>query len=305
VRGRLALLPALTIVTALIAATVAIQVYRDRHYRTDQTAEQILYIQSPEFMKRLVLSYDALAADLYWIRALQHFGGPRIRGEKDPKFELLYPLLDMATSLDPYFNLAYRFGSTFLSHGRPTGPGRPDLAIKLLEKGLRTQPQKWQYMQDAGFVHDWANQDYRAAAEWFERASRVPGSPAWLKSLTAVTLVQGGERATSRLIFRALAESAEDKWTRDDAARRLRQLDAMDQLDALRNVVAVYRARGGAVPMTWQSLAAAGYLRGIPADPDGFVYVLGPWSGDVSLDEKSTLLPLPVEKARASSTPPA
>ena len=232
--------------------------------------------------------------------------GPAFRGEQNPKYELLYPLLDLATSLDPYFNIAYRFGSTFLSQGPPVGPGRPDLAIELLEKGLRHQPRRWQYMQDAGFVHYWAKQDYRAAAAWFERASRVPGAPSWLKSLTGVTLAQGGERATSRFIFRAIVESAEDKWTREDAARRLRQLDAMDQRDVLRRVVAAYRARGGAVPMTWQSIAAAGYLRGIPNDPDGFVYALDPWSGDVTLGEKSTLLPLPAEKPPASSsTPPA
>ncbi len=301
-RGRLAIVPALTMVAGLIASSIGIQVYRDGHYGTGRPSEQILYVQSPEVVKRLVLSYDVIAADLYWIRALQHFGGARYRGETNPKFELLYPLLDLATSLDPYFNLAYRFGATFLAQQPPVGPGRPDLAIKLLERGLSYQPHKWQYMQDAGFVRYWANQDYRAAAAWFERASRVPNSPTWLKSLTGVTLAQGGERNTSRLIFRAIVETAEDKWTRDDAARRLRQLDAMDQLDVLRRVVDTYRTRGGAVPMSWQSLAAAGYLRGIPRDPDGFVYSLGAWSGEVTLDEQSTLLPLPSERP---PTPPA
>ena len=34
----------------------------------------------------------------------------------------------MATGLDPYFNIAYRFGAIFLSESKPDGPGRPDLA---------------------------------------------------------------------------------------------------------------------------------------------------------------------------------
>ena len=227
--GRPAVVPALALMAGLLGASVGLQVLRDRWFATDRPAEQLLYVQSPEVVGRLVLSYDALAADLYWIRALQHFGGTHRRGEKTPKYELLHPLLDLATSLDPYFNIAYRFGSTFLSQPRP-GPGRPDLAIALLQKGLRHSPQKWQYMQDAGFVEYWGNHDYPAAAAWFERASTVPGAPDWLKPLAAVTLAQGGRRDASRFLFRTILESAGDNtWTRNDAARRLRQLDAMDQ----------------------------------------------------------------------------
>src|SRR4029078_2453200 len=33
-----------------------------------------LYFRSPATVKRLALEYDAIAADVYWIRALQHFG---------------------------------------------------------------------------------------------------------------------------------------------------------------------------------------------------------------------------------------
>ena len=161
-------------------------------------------------------------------------------------------------------------------------------------------------MQDAGFVEYWGNHDYPAAAAWFERASTVPGAPDWLKPLAAVTLAQGGRRDASRFLFRTILESAGDNtWTRNDAARRLRQLDAMDQIDLLRRGVAAYRARGGATPMTWQSLAAAGILRGRPLDPDGFEYVLGPWSGDVSLDERSPLQPLPAEVPPKPYVPPA
>jgi hypothetical protein len=31
----------------------------------------------------------------------------------------------------------------------------------------------------------------------------------------------------------------------------------------------------------------------VPSDPDGFVFSLGPWSGEVGLGEGSTLAPLP------------
>jgi len=148
-------------------------------------------------------------------------------------------------------------------------------------------------------------QDPKGAAEWFERGSRIPGAAWFLKPLAATTLAQGGHRAASRTLFRVLAESGESDWIRTDAARRLRQLDAMDALDELRRIVQTYRARGGATPVTWEILVRAGYLRAIPADPDGFVYALGPWSGDISLAEESTLLPLPKEPPRQVPEPAA
>ena len=148
-------------------------------------------------------------------------------------------------------------------------------------------------MQDIGFVHFWAMQDYKGAAEWFERGSTVPGAAWFLKPLAAVTLAQGGQRSASRTLFQAIVESAENDWMRKDAQRRLRQLDAMDAMDQLRQIVRVYRDRGGATPVTWEALVRAGYLRAIPTDPDGTVFSLGPWSGDVSLGEGSPLAPLP------------
>jgi hypothetical protein len=305
VTGRLSALPALAAAVVLGAGAVAAQIQRDRSFHTDKPMEQVLYLQSPEVARRLALSYDLLAADVYWIRALQVFGSARKTTPQDRDYSLLYPMLDMATGLDPYYNIAYRFGAIFLSEPKPGGPGRPDLAEKLLLKGLQAQPTKWQYMQDIGFVHFWAMHDYKGAAAWFEKGSRIPGAAWFLKPLAAVTLAQGGHRAASRTLFRALAGSGESDWIRKDAARRLRQLDAMDALDALRGILGRYRERGGAMPVTWETLVRAGYLRAVPVDPDGFVYSLGPWSGDVGLGDGSTLAPLPKEPSAGSAVPAA
>ncbi len=296
---------ALIAAAVLAAAAVATQIQRDRVFHTDKPTGQVLYLQSPDVARRLALSYDLLAADVYWIRALQVFGSARKMTEDDRDYALLYPMLDMATGLDPHFNIAYRFGAIFLSQPKPGGPDRPDLAIKLLLKGLRAQPAKWEYMQDIGFVHYWALQDYKTAAEWFERGSRIPGAAWFLKPLAATTLAQGGQRSASRTLFTSIAESGEIEWMRKDARRRLQQLDAMDAIDELGRIVDVYRARGGATPMTWQGLVRAGYLRAIPTDPEGFVFALGPWSGDVSLGEGSTLAPLPKEPPAQGTAPAA
>ena len=201
----------------------------------------MLYVRSPEAMKRLALSYQSLLADVYWIRAVQHYGGTRLSNDPNASYDLLYPLLDLTTSLDPRFNVAYLFGSLFLAGPPPGGPGRPDLAIALLEKGLRAQPQKWEFAQAIGFVHYWWRQDYPEAAAWFQRAAEMPGGPFWLKSMAAVTLAEGGRRDSSRQLWQELARS-EFEWFRNEGQRRLQQLDAMDQIDQLQAAADALRA---------------------------------------------------------------
>ena len=47
------------------------------------------------------------------------------------------------------------------------------------------------------------------------------------------------------------------------------QLDALDQIDLLKRVVAEFQRRNGKLPETWEQLMAAGALRGVPVDPGG------------------------------------
>ena len=79
--------------------------------------------RSGETLKRLALSHDALLADLSWIRAVQSFGRARLDGGADKSYEQLYALLDITTTLDPQFNIAYRVGAIFLAEPRPNGAG--------------------------------------------------------------------------------------------------------------------------------------------------------------------------------------
>ena len=45
---------------------------------TPHPGSDLLYVTSPAAAKHLSLSYRALAADLYWIRAIQYYGGVRL-----------------------------------------------------------------------------------------------------------------------------------------------------------------------------------------------------------------------------------
>jgi tetratricopeptide (TPR) repeat protein len=278
----------------LMGGVVGLQAVHERRGGPPASATgNLLYVRSPEAMNRLALSYDALLADLYWLRAVQHYGSTKLSTDVNKEYDLLYPLLDLTTSLDPRFSVAYHFGSIFLAEPPPAGPGRPEQAITLLRKGLRAQPDKWEYAQAIGFVYYWWLQDYTEAAAWFKTAAAMPDAPVWMTSLAATTLAQGGRRDSSRLLWQQIADTAESGWFRAEAARRLMQLDAMDQIDELQRAVNAFQMRQGRVVSSWNELQQAGYLVGRPADPTGVLYLLE--SGTVGLDRKSRLFPLPTE----------
>lgn len=281
------------IVAAIVclALAVTLQVSRDAVYpRTDPDTQKLLYIRSPEVLKRITLGFDALAADVYWIRAIQHYGGSRLdRGAR--RYELLYPLLDITTSLDPYFNIAYRFGAIFLSEAYPGGPGRPDQAIALLRKGLASQPTKWQYYHDIAFVHYWALGDAKGASAWFQRAAQQPGAPNWLMPVAAAMLTQGGDRQSSRFLWEQLRH-ADQEWLRRRADHALNQLDALDQIDQL-NAAVAQTPKPADEPYTWAWFTRARGFQGVPVDPSGSPYVLDPATGQVTVAESSLLFPLP------------
>ena len=65
--------------------------------QTGTRLEDVLYITSPKFLKRMSLGYDGLLADIYWTRAVQYFGAQHHKGSGD--FRLLAPLLQVAVEL--------------------------------------------------------------------------------------------------------------------------------------------------------------------------------------------------------------
>ena len=287
--------PALLVSAFLLwGAAVSLQAWRERHYALPPAAADVLYFRAGSAVPRVALGFDAILADVYWIRAIQHFGGTRRAASGDRSYNLLYPLLDLTTTLDPHFNVAYRFGAIFLTESYPDGPGRPDQAIALLERGLAADPKKWQYAQDAGFVHYWWLRDYKTAAAWFDRASRIEGAPWWLRSLAATTLAEGGDRQSSRRLWQQLYETADDSWVKNNAELRLSQLQALDQIDALAALVRRYTEQFGRPPDSWGALVSMRWLSGVPVDLSGTPFELDPaQDGGVGLSKQSPLSPIP------------
>jgi len=70
-----------------------------------------LVLRSPKLIQRMSLEYAPLVGAMYWTRAVQYYG-EKHRLHKE-NLEELWPLLDIATTLDPNLIAAYRLGLRF------------------------------------------------------------------------------------------------------------------------------------------------------------------------------------------------
>lgn len=235
--------------------------------RTGATLEEVLYITSPKALKRLAIGYDGLLADVYWTRAIQYFG--RHHFLQSGRYELLAPLLEITTTLDPHLIVAYEFGANFVAPAAPNGAGMPDRAIRLMEFGIRQNPQEPKLYYALGFIYYMELKDYPKAAQTFEAGSGLPGAHPFMKVLAAQAAQHAGESQTARMLWVLTYKSIPEKDVRANALAHLEALQVDDEVALVEDAVTRYGQKTGKLPASMGALVASGFLPRIPLDPDG------------------------------------
>ena len=244
-------------------------------------------LSSPKIVKAMSLEYAPLVADIYWTRVVQYYGSRSERRQET--LESLWPLLDLATTLDPNLLPAYRFGSTFLAEPKPAGAGQPERAVELLQRGIKQNPEQWRLYQDLGNVYYFALSDNEKASRAYLDGSNVPGAAPWMKLMAARIVERGDTRETSRYLWTEIFQSSQDPSVKENAKVHLILLKVDDDLEHLNELLDEFAKRAGRRAENIKDLISVGLLPGFPADPDGFAYVIGA-SGKAEVNPKSPLL---------------
>ena len=250
--------------------------------------EEVLYLWSGEHVRRLVPGFESLAADVYWLRTVQYFGGQRVFA-RDKRFELLRPLIDITTTLDPRFEIAYRYGAIYLSEPPPLGAGRPHEGIEVLEAGARALPASWRLppgprllpLPVPGRRPDRCEDPARGLAD---SGRRLLAADAGGRSAG-----QGGDRESSRRMWRQMYDQAEEGIIRDNARVRLQILDSLDARDALAAAVAEFVRRHARRPTQLEEVVADGLWRGPLHDAAGVPFGYDADTGAVDIQQASPM----------------
>jgi tetratricopeptide (TPR) repeat protein len=245
-----------------------------------------LALRSPGVMKKLSLEYAPLMGAIYWTRAVQYYGQKHHLG--DQNLELLWPLLDISSTLDPNLIVVYRFGAIFLSDALPRGAGEPEKAVELLERGIKANPDDWRLYQDLGNVYYFDEKNYLKASKAFEEGSRNPAAMSWMKIMAAKIAAEGESLETSYALWLDIYQTTTDKEIRKNAEVHLRLVKAQMDLRNLDLAADEFAKKTRKPARSISDLVQAGLLPGQLLDPDGFPYVMGE-DGKAELNPKSPL----------------
>jgi tetratricopeptide (TPR) repeat protein len=254
----------LLVICMAVSMMVTHKVEQIRH---GQVLREMLWIPSAETVKRMSLGYDGLVADLYWTRVVQYFGGQHKEDAKT--YELLKPLLDITTTLDPKLLVAYEFGGVFLAQDPPEGAGNPQAAADLMKKGIKANPEAWRLWYNLGFIYWQELNDPAKASEAFQQGSEVPGAHPWMRIMAASLAQHADQRETARYLWTNIMNSTQDELVKDNAKNRLLALQIDELAEKLQARVDDYTKAVGRPPRDFQQLVAEGWMRGIPRDPKG------------------------------------
>jgi hypothetical protein len=258
----------------------------DRERSAEQLEKEDLTLRSPGVMKKLSLEYAPLMGAIYWTRVVQYYGEKHRM--HDQNLGLLWPLLDLTTTLDPQLIVAYRFGAIFLSDSPPRGAGQPDQAVVLLERGMKANPDYWRFYQDLGNVYYFDKKDYLKASQAFDAGSKFPGTPPFMKIMAAKIAAEGESLETSYALWMDIYQGTADKDVRKNAEEHLRLVKAEMDLREIDRLAGEYEKKTRRHATRMSDLVEAGLLPGQPRDPAGFPYVLGE-TGRAEIHVKSPL----------------
>jgi tetratricopeptide (TPR) repeat protein len=261
---------------------------------------------APETARRMAMGFNGLAADWYWLNALQYIGRKieqeartgrlgleqavqldRIKAV-DP--QVLVRMFDMITTLDPRFTAVYEFAAVVLP------AVDVQAAIRLLEKGIRENPDQWYLHQQLAYIY-WQRGDNFAAADAFRRGARMT-TARWMEHMADHVQSKGDDPQIARAMYTRMFEQAQDEQVKEWARRRLMELRSLEERSVIRRVLGAFIAEQKRCPRDWTELTAAlggaglrTHALGPPLDPSDAPYllVLSPLGCDVSLHPSSTV----------------
>ncbi len=184
---------------------------------------EVSYLPSSDFMKMASLGYRELAADLYWFKAVQYYGGYRL-SQND--IHLFNHLAEMITDLDPHFIGAYKLSALVITEDLGNFPA----AKNLMEKGLRNNPDDYWLTFEMGLLHYLEGRDYREAEKYFRVAATLPNSDGNRAArFAAEAASKGGNVEASIALWKEMAENSDSRYIRELAEKYIARLEARRQ----------------------------------------------------------------------------
>lgn len=228
------------------------------------------FVPRPEFVRSASFGFTSLAADYYWLLAVQLTGGSK--GDPSAHAVRIGKILDVVTELDPWVDHPYRFGAVWMTDSEESVRH----ANQLLRRGISYHPGEWRDRFYLGFNQFYYLEDNRAAAEALEPATRLPGAPPYLSRLVARLRSESDGLDSAAIFLEELVRRAPDVSVRAEYEKALNEVETERRARFLDQARAEYQRRNGRDIEDVHDLLAGPnpVLRQLPAEPNRFEWKL-------------------------------
>jgi hypothetical protein len=228
------------------------------------------FVPEPGLVRLLSLGFRALAADRYWLEAVQVVGASR--EHPSTHAARLGRLVEVTTALDPWVDHPYRFAAIWMTDS----PGSVRRANRLLARGVAYHPLEWRNRFYLGFNHFYYLAEDGRAADWLEASAALEGSPRYLRRLVARLRAHEGGLEAAALFLREMWAATEDPFARADYEKALDEIETERRARLLDAARAEYRRRHGRDLEAVEDLARGpeAVLRRLPPELHGWEWVI-------------------------------
>lgn len=205
--------------------------------------EDILYLPKPSALRVMSLGHHEMAATLVFVRALVYFGGEI--ATQDKRFTWLENYLQTIVSLDPYFELPYRWaGSALMYNGKQITNEVVERSNGFLKQGAEHFPKSWQFpwMIGCNYLFELHTDDPQRKAEWeriggdwLRQAALLGSAPPWASLLAAQIMGKEGRQEAAVKYLEEIYMTTNDERAKEEirnrmiALRRAADAEGMDK----------------------------------------------------------------------------
>lgn len=249
----------LIIILLLLIANLSYRI--DSKKTSHELIGELMYFPSGFAVRALSLGFYVPLADMVWLRFIQYYGEHRMT---DARFDLMYHILDILTTLDPYFVHAYTLGALMLTHDA----NRPDQAMALLKKGMQADYDEWRIPFIYGFIHYVFLKNYEIAFSYMRISAQKTTAPDMPKRWAAhMAYRKLGDLRTSLALWLDLHNNAKNPEEKAIAELYIKEIKMKLDLEYLNKKIEEFIAKIYRQPNSLYELVNYGFVDSIPIEP--------------------------------------
>ncbi len=263
------------IVIVILSCTVfmALKLKIDGIPRTKVPGSSIIYVPSGKHLKFASFGNSTMMADLIYIWAIQYYSSYNIPN----RFDYLEHIFSIISELDPKYLDPYEVGALIAFFEAKD----VELAFKILDLGLKNNPDQWIFPFQAGHYAQMYLKDFSIARDYYEKTMKIEGAPSQTERLAANATFKMMDFETAWQSWREIYQTATDERIKKIAANHLYNVKASRDIELIKKNLDLYSEKFDRLPLNLEQLVREGFLSRVPKDMDEKDYVYDPQTGEV------------------------